>query len=211
MQTSILDRLCGPLCDALTGESDGEAMPVNLRQRNLFILPLDDEHRWYRYHHLFADLLGNLRRKEWPSGYIRELHLRACDWYDRNGFAADAVKHALAAQDYQGTAQLIEDNSLAMVRRGELTTLLRWIDALPEEVAHSRPWLCVHQAWPLTLAGRADAAESLLQQIEHQVSSEDMSAEGKEILLPPPEFPPRLHLGVQTNLPPPAILWSANH
>jgi LuxR family transcriptional regulator, maltose regulon positive regulatory protein len=182
MQTSILDQLCGPLCDALTGKRDGEAMLAHLRQRNLFILPLDDEYRWHRYHHLFADLLGNLRRKEWDSAYIQELHLRASAWYDEHGFIAEAVNHALAAQDFQRTAQLIEDNSLAMVSRGEMTTLLRWIDALPEDVAHSRPWLCVHQAWPLTLAGRADAAEPLLHQIEQQVPLEGLSDEGDEML-----------------------------
>jgi LuxR family maltose regulon positive regulatory protein len=190
MQTSILDRLCGPLCNVVrfgeaqspTGEGDGEAMLAYLRQRNLFILPLDDEHRWYRYHHLFADLLGNLLRKEWPPEYIQELHLRACDWYERNGWTAEAVNHALAAKDFQRTARLIEDNSLAMVSRGELTMLLRWIEALPEDVALSRPRLCVHQAWPLTLADRADAAEPLLRQIERQVSPKDVSPEGQEIL-----------------------------
>jgi LuxR family maltose regulon positive regulatory protein len=182
MQTSILSRLCGPLCDAVTGGNDGEAMLAHLRQRNLFILPLDDEYHWHRYHHLFADLLGNLLRKEWPQEHIQELHLRACEWYDRNGFTADAVNHALAAEDFERTAQLIEDNSLAMVTRGELTILLRWIEALPEGVAHSRPWLCVHQAWPLTLAGKADAAEPLLQQIEGQLLPEDLSPEDEEIL-----------------------------
>jgi LuxR family maltose regulon positive regulatory protein len=190
MQTSILNRLWGPLCDAVrfgeaespTDEGDGEAMLAYLRQRNLFILPLDDEYRWHRYHHLFADLLGNLLRKEWPPEYIQELHLRACDWYERNGWAADAVSHALAAKDYQRTARLIEDNSLAMVSRGELTTLLRWIEALPEDVALSRPRLCIHQAWPLTLADRAAAAEPLLQQVERQVPLEDLSPEGQEML-----------------------------
>jgi LuxR family maltose regulon positive regulatory protein len=182
MQTSILNRLCGPLCNAVTGRNDGEAMLAHLRQRNLFILPLDDEHHWHRYHHLFADLLGNLLRKEWPSESIRELHLRACDWYEQNGWTAEAVNHALVANDFQRTARLIEDNSLAMVSRGELTTLLHWIEALPEDVALSRPWLCIHQAWPLTLANRADTAEPLLQQIEQQVPLEDPSPEDQEIL-----------------------------
>jgi LuxR family maltose regulon positive regulatory protein len=182
VQTSILDRLCGPLCNALTGESDGEAMLAHLRRRNLFILPLDDEHHWYRYHHLFADLLNNLLRKEGPPEYIRELHLRACAWHDENGLAAEAVSHALAAQDLERAAQLIERHSLAMVTRGELTTLLRWIDALPDDLAHSRPWLCIHQAWPLTFAGKADAAEPLLQQIEQQVLPDNLTPESEEIL-----------------------------
>jgi LuxR family maltose regulon positive regulatory protein len=182
MQTSILDSLCGPLCNALTGQSDGEAMLAHLRQGNLFILPLDDERRWYRYHHLFADLLGNLLRKAWPPESIRELHLRACEWYERNGWTAEAGSHALAAQDFQRTARLIEDNSLAMVTRGQLTTLLRWITALPEDVARGRPWLCVHQAWPLTFAGKTDAAELLLQRIEKQVALGDLRPDAEEIL-----------------------------
>ena len=182
MQTSILDRLCGPLCNALTDESDGEAMLAHLRQRNLFILPLDDEYRWYRYHHLFADLLGNLLRKEWSSKHIQELHLRACKWYEESGLISEAVNHALTAKDFERAAQLIERNSLAMVTRGELVTLLRWIDALPKDLAHSRPWLCIHQAWPLTFAGKADAVEPLLRQIEQQVSPADPTPEHKEIL-----------------------------
>jgi LuxR family maltose regulon positive regulatory protein len=182
VQTSILSRMCGALCNALTGDTDGEAMLVHLQQRNLFILPLDDEHHWYRYHHLFADLLRNLLRKEWPAEQIRELHLRAYDWYARNGWTAEAVNHAFAAKDFERVAQLIERHSLAMVSRGELTTLLRWIDALPQGLAHSRPWLCIHQAWPLTLAGRGDAAEPLLHQIEQQVPLEESSPEHQEIL-----------------------------
>ena len=182
MQTSLLDRLCAPLCNAVTGEDDGAAMLAYLQQRNLFIVALDQEHRWHRYHHLFADLLGNLRRKQWSAAEIREMHLRACEWHDENGLAAEAVRHALAAQDFYRTAQLIEDNSLAMVTRGQLTTLLRWIEALPEDVARSRPWLCIHQAWPLALAGKADAAKPLLEQVEHQVLQDDQRPDAREIL-----------------------------
>jgi LuxR family maltose regulon positive regulatory protein len=182
LQTSILERLCGPLCDALTGESDGETMLANLRRRNLFILPLDDEHRWYRYHHLFADLLGNLLRQEWPAEHIQALHLRACEWYERHGLTAEAGHHALAAGDFERMARLIERHSLAMATGGELATLLRWIDALPEDLARSRPWLCIHQAWPLTLAGQADAVEPLLLQIEQQVPLDDPRPERGEIL-----------------------------
>jgi LuxR family maltose regulon positive regulatory protein len=182
VQTSILDRLCGPLCDALTGQSDGAATLAALHRQNLFLLALDDEHRWYRYHHLFADLLGNLLRERWSAEQIRDLHLRAADWYERNGLTAGAVRHALAAPDYDRTARLIEQNSLAMVTRGELATLLRWIEALPRDVAHSRPWLCVHQAWPLTLAGQAAAAGPLLRQIESQVPLQGATPEDREIL-----------------------------
>ncbi len=109
MQTSILDRLSGSLCDAVcfssaeidTGQNDGDAVLADLQRRNLFIVPLDAEHHWYRYHHLFADLLGNLLRKELPPERIRDLHLRASEWYEQNGDLDDAIQHALQAQDYR--------------------------------------------------------------------------------------------------------------
>ncbi|MFN2226031.1 MAG: LuxR C-terminal-related transcriptional regulator, partial [Anaerolineae bacterium] len=182
IETSILDRLCVPLCDAVTGGDDGQDTLAYLRERNLFIVPLDDEHHWHRYHHLFSDLLGNLLRQERPPEAVRALHLRAAEWYDESGLSAEAVRHALAAGDYQRMARLIERYSLAMVTRGELATLLRWIEALPEEVALSRPWLCVHQAWPLTLAGQAGAAEPLLQRIEVLVSPGSPDPGDREIL-----------------------------
>jgi LuxR family maltose regulon positive regulatory protein len=182
MQTSVLDRLCGPLCNALTGESDGEATLAHLYQRNMFIQPLDGEHHWYRYHRLLADLLQNLLRKECSAEQVRALHLRAGDWYEQQGMTAEAVSHALAAKDFERVARLIERNSLAMVTRGELSTLLHWIGALPEELAQSRPWLCIHQAWPLALAGKADGAEPFLQQVERQVTLDGPRPEDKELL-----------------------------
>jgi LuxR family maltose regulon positive regulatory protein len=160
MQTSILDRLYGPLCDAITGEDDGQAMLAHLRQSNLFILPLDEEHRWHRYHHLFADLLGNLLRKEWALEYIQELHLRACKWYKENGSIPEAVDHALAAEDFQQASELIEQTAWVMLARGEVTTLLRWLDALPDAVASPRPDLVILHAWALALTGELDEADS---------------------------------------------------
>jgi len=181
-ETSILERLCGPLCDAVTGESDGDAMLAHLHQHNLFITPLDDERRWFRYHHLLADLLQNLLRKERSPEQIRALHRRASDWYAQNGMAVEAVNHALTTRDFDRVAELVERNSLAMVTRGELSTLLCWIDALPQDLALSRPWLCIHQAWPLTFAGERGTVEPLLEQIERHVSTDDTAPEEKEIL-----------------------------
>ena len=141
VQTSILDRLSGALCDAVTGESDSAAVLADLQHRNLFIVPLDAEHRWYRYHHLFADLLGNLLRREVSPERIRELYVRASVWYEQHDLTSEAVRHALAAPDFDRAAALIERYSLATVMRGELATLLRWISSLPDDVARSRPWL----------------------------------------------------------------------
>jgi LuxR family maltose regulon positive regulatory protein len=182
MQTSILERLCGPLCDALTGERDGEGMLSDLQRRNLFILPLDDEHYWYRYHHLFADLLGNLLRREYAPEHIQALHRRASAWHEEQGLISGAVNHALAAPDLERAAGLIERYSLTMVTRGELATLLRWIHALPDDLARRRPWLCIHQAWPLTCGGQTEAVEPLLRRVEGQVPPDDATPEHREML-----------------------------
>jgi LuxR family maltose regulon positive regulatory protein len=182
IETSILDRLCGSLCDAVrfdsakspsssestrqkdasTGTGHSEALLTYLQQRNLFIVPLDDGRRWYRYHHLFADLLGNLRRTRLQPERILELHRQASLWHEQNGTINDAIKHALQAQDFQKAATLIEQAIKMTLFRGSVTTLLRWSEALPEEILLARPRLRVYQGWALSLSGQPDAAERIL-------------------------------------------------
>jgi LuxR family maltose regulon positive regulatory protein len=162
-QTAILERLCGPLCGAVTGASNGSDMLDHLRQGNLFIVPLDDEHHWYRYHHLFADLMGNLLRKNWPIEHVYELHRRASEWHERFGSLDDAVRHALQAKDYDQAASLIERAARTTMLHGRLTTLLDWLRSLPEALLRARPRLRVYQAWALSLGGQVDVAERMLQ------------------------------------------------
>jgi LuxR family maltose regulon positive regulatory protein len=176
MQTSILDRLCGPLCNALTDESDGEAMLAHLRQRNLFILPLDDEHHWYRYHHLFTDLLGNLLRKKRSPEYIQGLHLRACEWYEENGLIPEAVNHALAAADFQQASELIERTAWGMLMRGEVRAVLRWLHALPDAEVRSRSELVILYAWGLALTGQLDDADSCLACVNDRYGQGEVAA-----------------------------------
>jgi LuxR family maltose regulon positive regulatory protein len=164
IQTAILDSLCGSLCDALTGDNDGGAMLADLHRRNLFIVPLDDERRWYRYHHLFADLLGNLLRKELPPERIRELHRRASEWHARNGDLDETIVHALQAQDFEQAASAIERAAQTIVAQGRLTTLLRWLEALPEALLRARPRLRLYHGWALNLSGQIEAAERILQE-----------------------------------------------
>jgi LuxR family maltose regulon positive regulatory protein len=185
MQTSILERLCGPLCDALRfdegqtpgGEQDGEAVLADLQQRNLFIVPLDDERRWYRYHHLFADLLGNLLRKEFPPEQIHELHRRASRWYEQHSSPDDAVRHALAARDYERAASLIEQAARTTMLHGRLNTLLCWLDALPEELLDARPRLRLHQGWAHSLSGRPAVAQQVLLEAKTTLQTLSPSAE----------------------------------
>jgi LuxR family maltose regulon positive regulatory protein len=165
LETSVLDRLSGPLCDAVTHRDDGQERLEQLESAALFIVPLDGERRWYRYHHLFADLLRNrLERSRAEAAPI--LHGRASRWYEAHGMASEAVRHALAADDSERTADLVEENAFTAMDRGELTTVLGWLDALPDELVRSRPWLSVACAWALMYAGRMSDAEQWLKAAE---------------------------------------------
>jgi LuxR family maltose regulon positive regulatory protein len=131
MQTAILERLNGSLCDALTGHTNGRETLEYLDQANLFIVPLDDERLWYRYHHLFADLLRNRMHQTQP-GLAPGLHKRASEWYEQNGLTDEAIEHALRAEDFERAAHLIEAVAEVVWGRGEHTKLRRWLTGLPD-------------------------------------------------------------------------------
>jgi LuxR family maltose regulon positive regulatory protein len=161
--TSILERLSGPLCDAIAGRSDSQAMLEGLERANLFVVPLDAERRWYRYHRLFADFL-QVRQRQLEPERLSLLHRRAADWYEQNGLASDAVGHALAAKDFRLAARLIEGAAEALFMRSEVATFHSWVEALPDDVVRARPLLCVYQAPALILSGLPlEAAEACLQ------------------------------------------------
>ena len=155
LQTSILERLCGPLCDAVTGGDGGQVTLAALEQTGLFIVPLDNRRQWYRYHTLFADLLRWRLRQSARKGDVAEveaLHLRASRWYEREGFIADAVSHALAAADFEYAADLIERHVLAAFLRSEVPLVHGWLKALPEDLLRTRPMLCAFCALSTLLA-----------------------------------------------------------
>ena len=165
LRTSIVEHLMGPLCEALTGSANGRAMLENLERANLFLIPLDEEGRCYRYHHLFADFLRDRLERTHPDA-VPELHHRASLWYEKNAYPYEAVDYALAARDYERVADLIEETGGAWWTRGEHSTMLRWLEALPNELMRTRPRLCVFHAWTLAHAGRLDDAESSLAETE---------------------------------------------
>jgi LuxR family maltose regulon positive regulatory protein len=162
LQTSILDRLCAPLCDALTGERDGAEMLERLQRDNLFTVPLDDERHWYRYHHLFGDLLRKRLGQTTPPGRLPELHRRAGQWHAENGLLEQAVKHARAAGDFERIAEIAEQAAGASLLDARLTTLLRWVDALPKDVLRAHPRLQIYRAWALYMNGHLEAAQQAL-------------------------------------------------
>jgi LuxR family maltose regulon positive regulatory protein len=154
LQTSILDRLSGSLCDALTGQNNGHQTLESLRSANLFLLPLDDERRWYRYHHLMADLLrANLQEAD-PQ-LVPELHRRASLWYEQNGPMSEAIEHALQARDFERAAALIDQIAEETLMRSEVATLLSWVEALPADTVRARPRLSVMAAAALMLMGHS--------------------------------------------------------
>lgn len=166
LQTSILERLCGSLCEAVvdidTNEPvDGQTMLESLEEMNLFVIPLDDERRWYRYHHLFADVLRKRLEHQFPR-MLPDLHRRASQWYEQNGFMAESIQQAIVAGDQERAAQLIEENGCFLLMSGEVATLLTWTDAI-EFQSETRPWLAVQKAWALALTGDLQRVEPTLQ------------------------------------------------
>jgi LuxR family maltose regulon positive regulatory protein len=169
LRTSVLDRFTASLCDAVTGRDDSGEVLLALEQGNLFIVPLDEARQWYRYHRLFGELLVQQLRIAGMQDLAPQLHRRASRWFEAAGSPDDAVHHALKASDWERAAALILDNSEAMLKRGEVTTLLGWFRALPDDALRASPKLCYEYSWPLILAGQITAAESYLGQAEQSV------------------------------------------
>ncbi len=167
LRTSILERMCGPLCNVLTGRDDGQAMLERLEQANLFTLPLDEQHRWYRYHHIFADFLRAKAGQSSGQEGLLALHRRAAAWYEQNGLPAEAIVHALSAHDWGEAARLIEQAAVGTIwGSGQIATFLGWVQALPESEFRSHPRLCLAQAWTCLLTGRLDEIEPLIRSAE---------------------------------------------
>ena len=165
LQTSILGRLSGPLCDAVTGQGGGKAMLAALDRGNLFLVPLDDRRRWYRYHHLFADVLQARLLDEQP-GQVPDLHRRASAWYEQNGEPSVAIGHALAAEDFERAADLVELAISVMSQTRQEATVRGWLEMIPEDVIQVRPVLSVAIAWVLLSDGEFEGVEARLRDAE---------------------------------------------
>ncbi len=165
LQTSILGRLSGPLCDAVTGQTESAALLDALERGNLFIVPLDDKRQWYRYHHLFADVLLAHALQEQPDA-VPALHQRASAWYERAGSPGEAIHHAAAANNPERVADLAELAWPAMDGRFQSATWLSWVQPLPDKLARTRPVLCVAYAWAHLNDGQLEAGEAWLRDAE---------------------------------------------
>jgi LuxR family maltose regulon positive regulatory protein len=184
LQTSVLDRLCAPLCDAVVAEVGTRGLVVGadaefatfdlapggileyLDRANIFVVPLDDSREWYRYHRLFADLLRSRLQRAHPD-LVPLLHRRASEWYEQNGLVAEAIDHALAAEDVDRAAGLIDENAEPTLMRGEAATFVRWVERLPDELVRARPALRFFRVWMHMLHGRPlKVIESYLEEAE---------------------------------------------
>jgi LuxR family transcriptional regulator, maltose regulon positive regulatory protein len=177
LQTSILGRLSGPLCDAVTGQGGGKAMLEALDRGNLFLVPLDDRRQWYRYHHLFADVLQARLLDEQP-GQVPDLHRRASTWYERNGEPSVAISHALAARDFERAADLIERAIPAMRITRQEAAVHSWLKALPDEVIRVRPMLSFAVAGALLAGGEAEEVEGRLRDAGRWLTEETATGKG---------------------------------
>jgi LuxR family maltose regulon positive regulatory protein len=179
LRTSVLDRMCGPLCDAVLGSpsTSGQETLEYLERANLFIVPLDDERRWYRYHHLFGELLRKRLGQNLVPGEIARLHIQASEWFEQNGFPSDAIHHTFAVEDFERVAKLAELNWPAMNESVQSIKWLGWLKKLPEEIIRARPVLCVNCAWAFLNAGELEAAEAKMRDAEYWLEPKTITGE----------------------------------
>jgi LuxR family maltose regulon positive regulatory protein len=192
LYTSILERLTAGLCDAVLANDEGvqgkgndrstvpESLSVGqsasilkyLERANLFLVPLDDERIWYRYHHLFADLLRTQLLSSLGAQGVAQLHVRAADWHAQNGSILEAIDHASRASDDERVEHLISQNYMEMMNRGEQSWIRSWISQLSRELVYRRPWLCIYEAYSHSFFGELDEADLLLEAAEKRIRSE---------------------------------------
>jgi LuxR family maltose regulon positive regulatory protein len=202
LYTSLLERLTAPLCDAVLANDEGSKREGDdgstrseslfagqsasileyLERANLFLVPLDDERIWYRYHHLFADLLRAQLQRSLGAQGVAQLHVRAAEWHAQNGSILEAIHHASAASDDERVERFIEQHYMEMVSRGEMSGMRFWAGKLSKELVYRRPWLCIYEAYSHAWFGELDEADLLLEEAEKRIRSE-ISAPGAHSML----------------------------
>ncbi|ABW31018.1 tetratricopeptide repeat protein [Acaryochloris marina] len=187
LQTAMLERLSGPLCDAVTNQQGSQTMLADLERDNLFVVPLDNKRQWYRYHHLFADVLQAHAIAE-QLEHLSILHRRASEWYEQNNQLFHAIHHALAAKDFERAASLIERIWPTMRQRQQESTVFGWMKSLPNSVFHNRPVLSVVYALVLLNDGQLDTAEARLQNAERWLDKDTESPAVERVVVDDLQF-----------------------
>ncbi len=184
LRTSILDRLCGSLCEAvlLTPSGSGQATLEYLERANLFIVPLDNERQWYRYHHLFADLLRKRLGQSLTAEEVAEHHIRASQWYEDHRLALEAFRHAAAANDIERAERLMVDKAMPLHFRGAVNAILEWLASLPKSVLDARPVLRVRSATLALTAGQTTGVEEKLQAAEAALQGVELNDMTRDLI-----------------------------
>jgi len=172
LKTALLDRLTAPLCDFVLERDDSQHILLQLEKANLFLVPLDDQRQWFRYHHLFSELLQNQLQLVYPQE-VTPLHQKASQWFETQGDVDQTVAHAFAAHDDQRVAQLCVKFGESMLQQNKHSMLSAWIEVLPQELVYQRPWLCVYQSWTRHWAGIRERGEECLENAERMLTSDD--------------------------------------
>jgi LuxR family maltose regulon positive regulatory protein len=181
VKTSILNRMNAALCAAVSGQSDSQGILNSLLRENMFIIPLDDEGYWFRYHHLFADLLSSQLHGSLSPKEIEELHVRAMTWHKKNGLTVEAVHHALAAEDFRKAAELIDQVAQSILFAGQVSTVSKWLQALPGGILQEQPRLRFFQVWADVLQERMDLDRPQVHETIKSISSLPSSPENDQL------------------------------
>jgi LuxR family maltose regulon positive regulatory protein len=184
LKTSVLEQMCGELCNYVVGESIEPAFRTleYLERANLFLVPLDEERIWYRYHHLFADLLRARLQRTVKIQDIAVLHTRAAQWYEQNGFTYEAIQHASLTSNNEWVERLIDQNHMEMFQRKDASSIRFWTGGLSKELIYKRPLLCIHEAMNRSWLGRLDEADVFLNEAEKRISEEETTPETQAML-----------------------------
>ena len=181
LKTSILLRITSELCEAVTGCEDGQAILQALHKTNAFLIPLDNEGRWFRYHHLFSDLLRARLPQICTKDEIAALHRRASIWYERNGDTIEAVNHALAAEDFEKVTNLVKQAAHTLIFTGQVNILREWLDVLPESSIHAHSHLIFYRFWIDLLQRKADLSDQIIKEMEDLQQTMPPSPENKRL------------------------------
>jgi LuxR family maltose regulon positive regulatory protein len=181
LRTSILGRLCGALCDAVLEQAGSQAMLERVEKANLFLVALDDERRWYRYHHLFAELLRAQLQRSLGTPSVTGLHVRAAEWHAQCGSIQEAIHHASEASDDERLERFMQQHYMELVSRGEQSWLRSWTGSMSRTLAHRRPWLCIYEAYSHSWFGELDEADRLLEEAERRMRSEGPASDARSM------------------------------
>ena len=191
LRTSILDRMCGGLCEAVAYGDGGPLLPASgqamleyLERANLFVVPLDGERRWYRYHHLFADLLRQRLHALYlqQPDHVAQYHICASQWYEDNALDIEAFRHATAAHDIERAERLLQGGRIPLHSLPVVTAVLNWLEMLPKTVLDARPWLWVRSATSSLMAGQTTGVEDKLQAAEKAMQNAELDAKTRDLI-----------------------------